>query len=412
MDFDLDKDLSIFTDFFSRRPEVTPDNLKKDLEHYYLPYIKKLIDLKKQKNTFEAIIVGVSAIQGTGKTTQGEILEILLNFFGHSSESRSIDDHYITHRELCELRNKDPRFIRRGVTHDIDLAISDLKSMQGMEDGKPVLVSGYYKGAHMGDGDRFRWVNPGAGTVINANVVEENIVINREERISRALKLTSVTHLYAPVALPTNMGSDIPVFGSFLPDDLNGFLEQHKDKEVTISMPYEGTVSFNGQWEIKVPVASLPNGWRIVSKKPDFIFYDGWMLGARRVEDETIFNQGLPALESEESRAFAKDVNKKLSEYDKLWDMLNFLTVLYVENYQMSLAWRDQAEEVLRQKGQGMTQDQIREFVYYFWRSVHPGIHIKHLARDSAHTNQVVIINDDHTVKEVLTPDEVKAKYS
>lgn len=411
MDFDLDKDLSIFNDFFSRRPEVKPDSLKKDLEHYYLPYIKKLLDLKSQKNSSEAIIVGVSAIQGTGKTTQGEILEILLNRFGHSSDSRSIDDHYITHKELCELRNKDPRFIRRGVTHDIDLATSDLKAMRQMEDNKPTLISGYYKGAHMGDGDRFRWVNPEEGIVINANVVEQEMVINKEKRVARGLKLTSVTHLYTPVVLPNNMGSDIPIFGGFLPDDLNGFLEQHKDKEVTITVPFEGTVSFNGVWEIKVPKTSLPNGWRLVSKKPDFIFYDGWMLGARKVEDESVFNQGLPALESEESRQFAKDVNKKLSDYDKLWDMLEFLTVLYVQNYQISLEWRDQAEEALRSKGQGMTHDQIREFVYYFWRSVHPGIHIKHLAYDSARTNQVVIINDDHTVREVLTPDEVKTKY-
>jgi pantothenate kinase-related protein Tda10 len=410
VDFDL-SNLSIFNEFFSRRPEVTPDNLKRDLEHYYLPYIKKLLDLKTQKNSSEALIVGVSAIQGTGKTTQGEILEILFKHFGHSSDSRSIDDHYITHKELCELRNKDPRFIRRGVTHDIDLAISDLKAMQRMENGKPILISGYYKGAHMGDGDRFRWVNPEEGTVINANVVEENLIINKQERAARALKLTSVTHLYAPVALPNNMGSDIPIFGGFLPDELNGFLELHKDKEVTITLAEAGVVSFNGQWEIKVPKNSLPNGWRVVDKKPAFIFYDGWMLGARKVGDESIFDQGIPALESEEDKTFAKDVNKKLGDYESLWEMLDFLTVLYVVNYQISLNWRDQAEEVLRAKGQGMSHDQIREFVYYFWRSVHPGIHIKHLAYDSTHTNQVVIINDDHTVKEVLTPDEVKSKY-
>lgn len=57
-----------------------------------------------------------------------------------------------------------------------------------------------------------------------------------------------------------------------------------------------------------------------------------------------------------------------------------------------------------------MNQDQIREFVYYFWRSVHPAIQIKNLAQDPK-TNQVVIINDDHTIKEVLKPEQVKAKY-
>jgi D-glycerate 3-kinase len=90
---------------------------------------------------------------------------------------------------------------------------------------------------------------------------------------------------------------------------------------------------------------------------------------------------------------------------------MNFTNVLYVPNYQMSLKWRDQAEETLRAQGEGMTPDQIREFVYYFWRSVHPAIQIKNLAQDPK-TNQVVIINDDHSIKEVLKPEEVKARYS
>src|SRR5579884_1343622 len=116
MNFDPDKDLGIFDDLFKKRPEVSPESLKKDLNDYYLPYIQRLIDLKNQKGSNEAVIVGVSAIQGAGKSTQGEIMEILLGHLGHSSISRSIDDHYLTHQQLCELRQVDPRFIRRGVT--------------------------------------------------------------------------------------------------------------------------------------------------------------------------------------------------------------------------------------------------------------------------------------------------------
>src|SRR5581483_9628594 len=123
MDFDLNTDIKIFDDFFARRPEVTQDSLKHDLAKYYLPSVQKLVELKQQKSPGQGLIVGVSAIQGAGKTTQGEILEILLDHFGHSTDALSIDDHYITHKQLCELRNKDPRFIRRGVTHDIDLAM-------------------------------------------------------------------------------------------------------------------------------------------------------------------------------------------------------------------------------------------------------------------------------------------------
>lgn len=307
MDFDIEKDFGFFDSLLQKRPEISPDTLKQDLKKYYLPFVEKLIKLKSKISNGSGLIIGISAIQGTGKTTQGEILEILLKHLRHTSVSLSIDDHYITHEQLNELREFDPRYIRRGVTHDIYLAIENLKALKFMKDGEEIKIPIYDKGANKGDGD---WV-----------------------------------------------------------------------------------------------------GWKLVSEKPDFIFYDGWMLGARRVEDESIFESGLPALDSPEHIQFAKDINKKLEEYYPLWDLIDFMNVLYVTNYEMSLKWRDQAEEVLRAQGKGMSSDQIREFVYYFWRSVHPAIQIKNLAFDEVNTDQVVIINDDHTIKEVLTPKEVKMRY-
>lgn len=308
MDFNIDLDFKIFDQVFKKRPEISKESLKNDLKVYYLPYIEKLLGLKEQSEKTSGLIVGVSAIQGAGKTTQGEILEVLLNHFGKSSVSLSIDDHYLTHEQLNELREFDPRYIRRGVTHDIHLAVENLKALKNMKDGEEVKVPIYDKGAFSGDGD---WA-----------------------------------------------------------------------------------------------------GWKTVNKKPDFIFYDGWMLGARRVEDEAIFENGLPALDTPEHIQFAKDINKKLEEYYPLWDMIDYMNVLYVPNYEMSLKWRDQAEEVLRAKGKGMNSDQIREFVYYFWRSVHPGIQIKNLVFDEVNTDQVVIINNDHTIKEVLTVKDAKIRYS
>lgn len=296
-----------FEAFFTKRPEISKESLEHDLAIYYHPYVEKLIALKKQKADSNSLIVGVSGIQGTGKTTQGEIMEILLSGLGYSSISLSIDDHYITHKELNQLRKQDPRFIRRGVTHDIPLAVQNLTDLQTMQNGMEVRIPIYDKGAKHGDGDRI--------------------------------------------------------------------------------------------------------GWKVITKKPDFIFYDGWMLGARRVEDESVFESGLPALDTLEHIQFAKDINKKLDEYLPLWDLIDFMNVLYVPNYQISLKWRDQAEERLRKQGKGMSPEQIKEFVYYFWRSVHPAIQIKNLAYDPIHTQQVTIIADDHSVKEVLQPQEAQLKY-
>ena len=78
--------------------------------------------------------------------------------------------------------------------------------------------------------------------------------------------------------------------------------------------------------------------------------------------------------------------------------MIDFMNVLYVPNYQTSLKWRDQAEESLRKQGRGMSKEEIKEFVYYFWRSVHPAIQIKNLANDTVHTQQVTVISDDHSI--------------
>lgn len=308
MDFNIDSDFAIFDSILKKRPEISSDILKNDLKNYYLPYIKKLFDIKGRTDPDKGLLVGISAIQGTGKTTQGEILEALLTHFGKSSVSLSIDDHYLTHEQLNELREYDPRYIRRGVTHDIHLAIQNLTDLKNMAGGSEVKVPIYDKGAQGGDGD---WA-----------------------------------------------------------------------------------------------------GWKTVTKKPDFIFYDGWMVGARRVEDESVFESGLPALDTPEHIQFAKDINKKLDEYLPLWELFDFLNVLYVPNYEMSLKWRDQAEEVLRAQGKGMSSEEIREFVYYFWRSVHPAIQIKALAYDTEHTDQVVIINEDHSIKEVLKPEEVRNKYA
>lgn len=308
MDFDVNVDFAIFDPLLKKRPEINSENLKKDLDNYYLPFIQKLADLKKKKSSTDGIIVGVSAIQGAGKTTQGEILEVLLKHLGYCSVSLSIDDHYITHEQLNELREFDPRYIRRGVTHDIYLAVQNLKELKEMKNGIEVKVPIYDKGAKGGDGD---WV-----------------------------------------------------------------------------------------------------GWKTVVNKPDFIFYDGWMLGARKVEGESVFESGLPALDTPEHIQFAKDINKKLDGYLPLWDLIEFMCVLYVPDYENSLKWRDQAEDVLRAQGKGMSHEEIREFVYYFWRSVHPAIQIKNLAQDSKHTNQVVIINEDHSIKEVIDPAKVKEKYS
>lgn len=394
-------DLSVFEEIFKKRPTIDREKFKVDLEKYYLPYLDKLLKLPRPA------IVGVSAIQGAGKTTQGEVLELLLKHEGLNSVSLSIDDHYITHKQLCDLRAKDPRFIRRGVTHDIPLAVENLTSLKNLQIGQSTLIAEYDKGAQKGDGDRFRLINLVPNLTLKGVVQEDLMMVNSEMQKIRAFRLTSAKFGDKILTLPENMGADIPIVEPFLPKPLIEFLEKTLNSAVTVFQDAQEMVHFSANGEVLVAKEDLPKGWRLVSQKPDFIFYDGWMLGVRSVSDESVFEQDLPALSTSEDKQFAKDVNRKLLEYDKLWDLLNFLTVLYVPHYEMALEWRENAEKPLREKGAGMSEEQIKQFVYYFWRSVHPAIHIKNLAHDEKHTNQVAIIGDDHSVVQLLAPEDV-----
>lgn len=383
LSFNYSDNAVIFKDFFERRPEIKLDQFQNDLKHYYLPYLERIIATHKQKLSKEALIIGVSAIQGTGKSTQGEILEILLKFFGYSSVHLSIDDHYLTHEELNTLRTNDPRYIRRGVTHDINLALRNLIDLKTMREDRPVLISGYDKSAHLGDGDRFAFIEPIEGLIQHFKID------------GNYFHLTSAEYNKVPLKLPPNMGAPFEI-------DLT---HRYSGYELNLTMSGDHAFLSTAKHNFSLHKSSLPMGWRLITQAPNFVFYDGWMLGAKQVKDESVFLANLPALETEEARQFARDVNHKLADYQPLWELIDFLNVLYVPNYQISIKWRDQAEEALRAKGSGMTHEQIVEFVHYFWRSVHPAIQIKNLAEDPRHIQQLTIINDDHAIQSTAFSD-------
>ena len=45
----------------------------------------------------------------------------------------------------------------------------------------------------------------------------------------------------------------------------------------------------------------------------------------------------------------------------------------------------------------GMTEQQIEEFVNYFWRSLHPELFIKPLVQSASAVDLVIEIHPDHT---------------
>jgi D-glycerate 3-kinase len=132
----------------------------------------------------------------------------------------------------------------------------------------------------------------------------------------------------------------------------------------------------------------------------DIVLFEGWFVGVRPV-DKTIFNQSLPREVAEvitlKYLQFARDNRRRLKDYLPLWEKLDSLIILYPKDYRWSLDWRTSAEHQMIQTGKhGMSNNELQEFVYYFWRSLHPELYIKPLIHKPSFVDLVIEIDHDH----------------
>jgi D-glycerate 3-kinase len=129
----------------------------------------------------------------------------------------------------------------------------------------------------------------------------------------------------------------------------------------------------------------------------DVVLFEGWFVGVRPI-DPTQFDTAPPPILTESDRQFARDCNTRLHDYVPLWEQLDRLMVLYPTDYRLSQQWRQQAEHQMMATGcSGMTNDEINQFVEYFWRSLHPELFIKPLLHDARYVDLVVEVNPDHS---------------
>jgi D-glycerate 3-kinase len=110
-------------------------------------------------------IQGVLGVQGAGKSTLGQVTQLLLEAQGLSCLSLSIDDFYLPWADRQRLRLSDPQLIWRGPpgTHDWALAeavLADLKA------GRATQVPRFDKSLHGGEGDRSHFESVEAASVI------------------------------------------------------------------------------------------------------------------------------------------------------------------------------------------------------------------------------------------------------
>ncbi len=266
----------------------------------WLPLATQLI--QQHQILGRPLVQGLLGGQGTGKTTLGQALRVILEHLGYRMLSFSIDDLYKTYLEREHLRQMDPRFIWRGPpgTHDISLGLQVLDQLRHPVEGQSIAVPRFDKSLWNGAGDR-------------------------------------------------------------------------REPELVESV--------------------------------DIILFEGWFVGCRPV-DPKVFQTAPPPILTDADRQFACDINQQLHHYIPLWERLDRLMILNPVDYRLSKQWRKQAEQEMIATGKsGMSDEDIEQFVDYFWKSLHPELFILPLIENSNFTDLVIEINADHSVGHIYQPE-------
>src|SRR5919199_68137 len=120
----------------------------------WLPFALQLAASRQQLG--RPFIQGILGGQGTGKTTLGTVLTLILAQLGYRTLNLSLDDLYKTYAERQGLQEKDPRLVWRGPpgTHDVELGIELLDQLRQPNQPQSILVPRFDKSAWGGAGDR------------------------------------------------------------------------------------------------------------------------------------------------------------------------------------------------------------------------------------------------------------------
>ncbi|MBE9079606.1 glycerate kinase [Romeria aff. gracilis LEGE 07310] len=133
------------------------------------------------------------------------------------------------------------------------------------------------------------------------------------------------------------------------------------------------------------------------------VLFEGWCVGLRPI-GEGAFDQPPSPIETAADRQFALEMNRRLADYLPLWSLLDQLTLLLPEDYRLSLWWRQLAEAAMRSEGRdGMSDADVRDFVHFFWRALHPQLFIPPLVQNGG-VNLVIEVSSDRGLGAVYRP--------
>lgn len=143
----------------------------------------------------------------------------------------------------------------------------------------------------------------------------------------------------------------------------------------------------------------------------DAVLFEGWFVGIRPIDPQQF--DAVPNLVGPSGGSsklnfdypFAHDCNARLFSYLPLWDELDTLTLLKPLDYRLSQQWRRQAEHQMMASGRrGMGDQEINQFVEYFWQALHPELFIPALLHEPGHVDLVIEVNPDHSPGKIYCP--------
>lgn len=131
------------------------DKFTNDFTFIFFPLANLIHELHTNKTDNVPFIIGLQAHPGCGKTTLSNIISDVLNtYYKVNCNYLSIDDLYKKHKELNELKIKNPLFEYRGPpgTHDLEILNSIFNKIKEKENN--YYLPRYNKSLNNGLGDR------------------------------------------------------------------------------------------------------------------------------------------------------------------------------------------------------------------------------------------------------------------
>ncbi|KAI3630551.1 hypothetical protein MIR68_011986 [Amoeboaphelidium protococcarum] len=162
----------------------------------------------------------------------------------------------------------------------------------------------------------------------------------------------------------------------------------------------------NNEGEVQVPTyrkeAHSGQGGRghfqTISLPADVVILEGWMVGFVAQADEFV-GDTLTMLDYNETMIKnAKQVNKELRRYERVFSMLDMLIALRSDTLENVYQWRlEQEQELILRTGKGMSSSQIKEFVDRFMTCYH--IYLQSLYQQA---NIVITLNGDRQIVNII----------